>query len=60
MLFLQIIKILKLAKKYGADCWYLKFKKLSNDYASKVDIIIDTLVNAENIYDYIDKIMDCN
>ena len=38
-------KILKLAKKYGADCWYLRSKKLSNDYASKVDVIMAEVTN---------------
>ena len=52
-------KILKLSKKYGADCWYLRSKKLSNDYASKVDVIIDTLVNAEKKFKIkYDLIMD--
>lgn len=52
-------KIFKLANKYGADCWYLRSKKLSDDYASKVDVIIDTLINSEKKFKIkYDLIMD--
>lgn len=40
-------KIKSIAKKYGAKCWYIRSKKLSSDNASKIDVIIDTLNNAE-------------
>lgn len=50
-------KIKRIANKLNVSCWYLRSKKLSNDYSSKLPVIKDTLVKSEkkfNIkYDYI-------
>ena len=40
-------KIKDISTKYGAKCWYLRSRKLSNDSTSKIEVIIDTLKNAE-------------
>ena len=50
-------KIKRIANKLNVSCWYLRSKKLSNDYSSKLPVIKDTLIKSEkkfNIkYDYI-------
>lgn len=50
-------KIKRIANKLNVSCWYLRSKKLSNDYSSKLPVIKDALVKSEkkfNIkYDYI-------
>tara|TARA_B100000941_G_C28472958_1_gene537486 strand:- start:731 stop:1429 length:699 start_codon:yes stop_codon:yes gene_type:complete len=50
-------KIKKIANKYKVSCWYLRSKKLSNDYSSKLPVIKDALIKSEKKfgikYDYI-------
>jgi CMP-N-acetylneuraminic acid synthetase len=43
-------KILKKAKFYGADGWFLRPKKLSSDYSPKVPAIKHALFEAEKHY----------
>jgi len=43
-------KILKIAKYYGADGWFLRPKKLSSDYSPKVPAIKHALIEAEKHY----------
>lgn len=51
------IRIQKIAKKYKANCWFLRKKKLSTDSAAKIPVIQDTLLRSEKYfkikYDYI-------
>lgn len=44
------IKILKLSKKYGAEGWFLRPKKYSNNKISKREAIIHALEKAEDKY----------
>ena len=50
-------KILNLSKKYGAEGWFLRSKKLSNDKAGKMLAIINLLHESEKKfktkYDYV-------
>ena len=43
-------KIQKIAKKFRVSSWYLRSKKLSNDYCSKLSVINDTLIKSEKKY----------
>ena len=51
------IRIQKIAKKYKANCWFLRKKNLSTDSAAKIPVIQDTLLRSEKYfkikYDYI-------
>ena len=51
------IKIQKIAKKYKANCWFLRKKTLSTDSAAKIPVIQDALLRSEKYfkikYDYI-------
>ena len=47
--------IQKTALRYGASCWFLRSKKLSNDNAPKIPVIKDTLIRSEK---YFNKIFD--
>mgnify|MGYP000492317195 CR=1 FL=1 len=40
-------KIATLSKKYGAECWFLRQKKLSTDKISKILVIRDLLEKSE-------------
>jgi CMP-N,N'-diacetyllegionaminic acid synthase len=50
-------KIKKISKYYGAECWFLRDKKLSGDKQGKLPVIIDLLHRAETKfnkkYDYV-------
>lgn len=50
-------KIKKISKKYGAECWFLREKRLSGDQQGKIPVVIDLLKRAETKfkkkYDYI-------
>ena len=43
-------QILKYAKSYGADGWFLRSKKLSSNLSSKIPVIKHALVEAEKFY----------
>ena len=43
-------KILKYAKSYGADGWFLRSKKLSSNFSSKIPVIKHALIEAEKFY----------
>ena len=43
-------KILKIAKSYGADGWFLRSKKLSSNFSSKIPVIKHALMEAEKFY----------
>ena len=43
-------QILKYAKSYGADGWFLRSKKLSSNFSSKIPVIKHALIEAEKFY----------
>ena len=43
-------KILKYAKSYGADGWFLRPNKLSSNSSSKIPVIKHALIKAEKFY----------
>tara|TARA_Y100000294_G_scaffold39577_1_gene35665 strand:- start:641 stop:1360 length:720 start_codon:yes stop_codon:yes gene_type:complete len=43
-------KILKYAKSYGADGWFLRPTKLSSNFSSKIPVIKHALIKAEKFY----------
>ena len=43
-------KILKYAKSYGADGWFLRPKKLSSNFSPKIPVIRHALIKAEKFY----------
>ena len=44
-------KILKFAKSYGADGWFIRPKKLSTSLSSKIKVIKHALIESEKYYD---------
>lgn len=50
-------KIQNIAKKYGASCWFLRPKKLSNDKSPKLDAIKHVFKESEK---YFNKKFDCS
>jgi len=43
-------QIQKIAKKYGANCWFLRSKKLSGDNSPKIPVIKDLLLRSESYF----------